>query len=92
MVVHMSETLSGTSRNTRISAADRIYGSHRQRIEGTQRVGQVCFGSVRADRQNRQKREILGQRPLRDAVPDVEWISVSFQMLESNHYAIIKLT
>ena len=26
-----------------------------QRIEGTQRVGQVCFGSVRAARQNRQK-------------------------------------
>ena len=26
-----------------------------QRIEGTQRVGQVCFGSVRADRRNRQK-------------------------------------
>ena len=29
-----------------------------QRIEGTQRVGQVCFGSVRADRQNRQKRHL----------------------------------
>ena len=26
-----------------------------QRIEGTQRVGQICFGSVRAARQNRQK-------------------------------------
>ena len=32
-----------------------------------------------------QKREILGQRSLRDAVPDVERISVSFQMSESNH-------
>ena len=31
-----------------------------QRIEGTQRVGQVCFGSVRAARQNRQEQLVGG--------------------------------
>ena len=31
-----------------------------QRIEGTQRVGQVCFGSVRAARQKRQEQRFFG--------------------------------
>ena len=30
------------------------------RIEGTQQVGQVCFGSVRAAKQNRQKQRVYG--------------------------------
>ena len=32
-----------------------------QRIEGTQRVGQVCFGSMRAARQDWQKRYFCAQ-------------------------------